>query len=142
MSTLRSRLQELAASFADQLMAAIQSTSLQDLVGTKGDGAYVANGRSGRSAQHHAAPEPVAHAPAKTAKKAGRLPRRSADDIQSALTKVVGLLQKHKDGLRAEEIRANLGMQAKEMPRILKEGLSSKLLRSKGQKRATTYFAK
>jgi hypothetical protein len=33
-------------------------------------------------------------------------------------------------------------MLAKEMPRILKEGLSTKKLTSKGQKRATTYFAK
>lgn len=33
-------------------------------------------------------------------------------------------------------------MQAKEMPRILKEGLSARVLRTKGQKRATTYFAK
>lgn len=58
------------------------------------------------------------------------------------LGKVVGLVKKHKDGLRAEEIRTNLGMLAKEMPRILKEGVATKMLASKGQKRATTYFAK
>jgi hypothetical protein len=55
---------------------------------------------------------------------------------------MVSLLKKHKDGLRAEEIRANLGMEPKEMPRILKEGVSTKKLSSKGQKRATTYFAR
>jgi hypothetical protein len=44
--------------------------------------------------------------------------------------------------MRAEEIRSMLGMQAREMPRILKEGLAKKKLTSKGQKRATTYFAK
>ena len=48
---------------------------------------------------------------------------------------------RHKEGLRAEEIRANLGMEAKELPRVLKEGLAKKKLRSKGQKRATTYTA-
>ena len=58
------------------------------------------------------------------------------------LGKVVGLVKKHKDGLRAEEIRTNLGMLSKEMPRILKEGVSTKKLSTKGQKRATTYFAK
>ena len=42
---------------------------------------------------------------------------------------------------RAEEIRSKLGMQAKEMPRILKQGLAAKKLTSKGHKRATTYFA-
>jgi len=34
-----------------------------------------------------------------------------------------------------------LKMQAKEMPRVLKEGLSTKKLKAKGRKRATTYTA-
>ncbi|HSY25335.1 MAG TPA: hypothetical protein VK841_24585 [Polyangiaceae bacterium] len=81
--------------------------------------------------------------PARAARTAsGRLPRRSADDIATELDKIVALVQKHKDGLRAEQIRTELEMQAKELPRVLKEGLNSKRLRSKGQKRATTYFAK
>jgi hypothetical protein len=54
---------------------------------------------------------------------------------------VVSLVRSHKEGLRAEQIRSELGMQAKEMPRVLKEGLVKRKLRSKGQKRATTYFA-
>jgi hypothetical protein len=43
--------------------------------------------------------------------------------------------------LRAEEIRQALQMEAKEMPRVLKEGLAKKKLKAKGQKRATTYSA-
>jgi len=54
---------------------------------------------------------------------------------------VTSLVKKHKEGLRAEQIREELGLQAKELPRVLKEGLSSRKLKSKGQKRATTYFA-
>ena len=50
-------------------------------------------------------------------------------------------MKKSKNGLRAEQIREQLRMQSKEMPRILKEGLSKKKLKSKGQKRATTYTA-
>jgi hypothetical protein len=42
---------------------------------------------------------------------------------------------------RAEQIRDALKMQSKEMPRVLQEGLAKKKLKSKGQKRATTYFA-
>jgi hypothetical protein len=143
MSTLRSRLDDLAASFASQVMAALQSTSLQDLIGAKAVEA-VTNGRPARATAQLTFPEAVSKSPSSKAppRKPGRLPRRSADEIQAALGKIVSLLQKHKDGLRAEEIRSNLGMQAKEMPRILKEGLASKVLRSKGQKRATTYFAK
>lgn len=42
---------------------------------------------------------------------------------------------------RAEQIRAALKMESKEMPRVLKEGLAKKKLKAKGQKRATTYTA-
>ena len=45
-------------------------------------------------------------------------------------------------GLRAEQIRAQLGLQAKEMPRVLREGVASKKLKSKGQKRSTTYYVR
>jgi hypothetical protein len=72
----------------------------------------------------------------------GRLPRRSAEDIKVALDKVHGLLKGSKTGLRAEQIRKALRLDVREMPRVLKEGLASKKLSSKGQKRATTYFAR
>ena len=100
------------------------------------------NGRPTRAAASAAVSAPTPAPAPRTSRATGRLPRRSADEIAAALDKIVGLLRKHKDGLRAEEIRSNLGMLAKEMPRILKEGLSTKKLTSKGHKRATTYFAK
>lgn len=71
----------------------------------------------------------------------GRLARRSADEIAALLVQVVALVKKSKAGMRAEQIRSTLGMQPREMPRILKEGLSTRKLKTKGQKRATTYFA-
>jgi hypothetical protein len=55
---------------------------------------------------------------------------------------VVSLVKRNKAGLRAEQIHNELGLQAKEMPRILREGLEEKALKSKGQKRATTYSAR
>ncbi|WP_394847349.1 hypothetical protein LZC95_07775 [Pendulispora brunnea] len=54
----------------------------------------------------------------------------------------MNLLKAHAAGLRAEQIRAALGLEAKELPRPLKELLRSKKVKTKGQKRATTYFAK
>jgi hypothetical protein len=74
--------------------------------------------------------------------RSGRLPRRSAEDIAKTLEVVVSLLGSRKNGLRAEQIRTELNMQAKELPRILKEGLGRKKIRAVGQKRATTYFAR
>jgi len=131
MSNLRSRLADLASSFTDSVIDAIRGTSLEELLSE--------SGARGKTRQAEALPRAMPKV-ARTA--SGRLPRRSADDIATELDKIVALVQRHKDGLRAEQIRTELGMQAKELPRVLKEGLNSRRLRSKGQKRATTYFAK
>ena len=76
------------------------------------------------------------------ARSGGRLPRRSAGEIEATLDKIVALLKKHKEGMRAEAIRVASRCRPRRCPRILKEGLATKKLTSKGQKRATTYFAK
>jgi hypothetical protein len=130
MSSLKSRLDSLASSFATEVVRAIQSASLEELLGEVG-GTRRGPGR----------PNGSAAAKQRVPRKSGRLPRRSADDIAKTLERVVALVKRHKQGMRAEQIRAELRMQAKEMPRVLKEGLSKKLLKSRGQKRATTYFA-
>lgn len=54
---------------------------------------------------------------------------------------IVELLQKSAGGLRAEQIRSALGVEAKELPRPLADALSAGRLTKSGQKRATTYFA-
>ncbi|HTB73072.1 MAG TPA: hypothetical protein VK762_07500 [Polyangiaceae bacterium] len=138
MPTLRSQLDALAASFANQIMASLRGASLHDLVGKTDGGRVVGNGRRARGGGGQ--PDPLV-VPTKP-RKPGRLPRRSAEEIAATLNKIVLLVKTQKNGMRAEEIRSKLGMQAKEMPRILKEGLSKKKLTSKGNKRATTYFAK
>lgn len=133
--SLRSALDSLAASFANAVVEAIQGASLQELLAESGGGARRGRGRPPKSKA-----EPVAPA-APLARKPGRLPRRSAEQIAQALSQVVALVKSNKDGLRAEEIRSALQMGAKEMPRVLKEGLAKKKLKAKGQKRATTYSA-
>jgi hypothetical protein len=140
MANLRAQLNTLAANFANQIMAALQSASLQELV-SRGEG----SGGNGRRARvvggGDREPAPLSTPPARKGKN-GRLPRRSAEEIAATLNKVVLLVKTQKNGLRAEEIRSKLGLLPKEMPRILKEGISTKKLTSKGQKRATTYFVK
>lgn len=139
MQNLRSALSELASSFTDSVLEAIRSASIDELVAQTG---AIGTGRRGRSA----APAPTPKAPAAPAKSSrsatsGRLARRTVEEISAALDGVVALVRKNREGLRAEQIRSELGLQAKELPRILKQGLSSRKLKSKGQKRATTYFA-
>jgi hypothetical protein len=140
MPTLNSQLQDLARSFAEQVVEAIRGASLQELV-SNGEGA-AGNGRRARApAGPGDRPDPQSTAPNRKGKN-GRLPRRSPEEIAKALDKILLLVKTHKEGMRAEEIRAKLGLLSKEMPRILKEGLAKKKLASKGQKRATTYLAR
>ncbi len=139
MPTLRSQLDALAANFASQIIAALQGASLQELVSADGGRKAAGNGPRSRATEGGGGqPDPLRTPRGKN----GRLPRRSAADIAKTLDKIVLLVKTQKNGLRAEEIRSKLGMQAKEMPRILKQGLAAKKLTSKGHKRATTYFAK
>lgn len=74
--------------------------------------------------------------------KGGRLARRSIEDVDATLAKIVTEVKKHADGLRAEEIRAALAIDRRELPRVLARGLETKALKAKGQKRAKTYSAK
>ncbi|HSY20604.1 MAG TPA: hypothetical protein VK841_00725 [Polyangiaceae bacterium] len=132
MPSLRSSLEALAESFADSVLDVVRSANMDELIGTQG-------ARSARVVT--TAPTAKLTRPTAKPAKPGRLPRRSAEDIAAALGHVVALVKKNKEGLRAEEIRANLGLESKELPRVLKEGIATKKLKTKGQKRATTYFA-
>jgi hypothetical protein len=131
--SLRSNIQSLAATFADSVLAAIRGASLEDLLAESGVGPPRGPGRPRKSA--------TTSAPSSSRRSSGRLARRSPEQIAKALDQVVALVKGKKDGLRAEQIRAALKMESKEMPRVLKEGLAKRKLKAKGQKRATTYFA-
>ncbi len=134
-TSLQSTLNELAAHFTESVLQAIRGTSLDELVSANASARSSA--RTARPSRRTVAIRPAG----RPSRAGGRLPRRSAEEIAAALQQIVSLVKKHKDGMRAEQIRVELGLQPKEMPRILKEGLDKKALKSKGQKRATTYFA-
>jgi hypothetical protein len=133
-SQLHTQISRLAASFADAILDAIRDLPLEELLASRP--------APRRAAARSLKAPAVAHRMTTTAKSSGRLPRRSAADIAKQVDRVVALVKKRKDGLRAEQIRVELGLLPKEMPRVLKEGLTAKKLTCKGQKRATTYFAK
>jgi hypothetical protein len=118
--TLHSRLNDLASEFTDAILDAIRAASLDELQGLEPGGTTAGRPRMA---------------------KPGRLARRSAEDIAKALDMVVGLVKKTKNGLRAEDIRLALGLDVREMARVLKEGIAKKRLEATGQKRATTYLA-
>ncbi len=134
-SSLRNRLNELAASFSAGVLDAVRGASLEELL-TESSG-----GKSRRPLRAVGVASPSDGEAARSPRRRpGRLPRRSSDAIAEAVEKIVGLLGANPGGLRAEQIRQKLGLQAKELPRPLKEGLEGGRLKKVGRKRATTYF--
>jgi hypothetical protein len=142
-SPLRSALDALASTFTNSVLAAIRGASLDDLQAESGG--WSGNGRSGRGGRRAQTGGGVGQrdplgARGKRAAK-GRLARRSDEQIAKAVDQVVALVKKSKTGLRSEEIKKALGLDRREVPRILKTALAKRRLRAKGQKRATTYTA-
>jgi hypothetical protein len=142
MPTLRSVLNNLAQNFASSIVDAIRSTSLEGLLAEGGGGAPRPGPGRPRGTSTRKTATTAARASASAGKPTDHLVRRSPEEIARAVDLVVKLVKTHPKGLRSEEIRKVFGLDAREMPRVLKEGLAKKLLTSKGQKRATTYFAK
>jgi hypothetical protein len=131
MPDLRSSIQSLAETFAAGVIRAIRASSLEDILAEspaakRGPGRPVSNGGPAQPARSSS----------------GRLPRRTEKDIAAVADTIVALVKQHKEGLRAEQIRAKLSIAKKEWARPLGLALDSKKLAKKGEKRATTYFAK
>jgi hypothetical protein len=132
-ASLRDTIQQLAAEFASGVLGAIRGSSLEDILAEAGGrrgpgrprksstllGEFPAGGRSG---------------------KGDRLGRRSATDLARVVDQITELLSRNPKGLRAEQIRVELGLSAKEIPRPIAKALGSKRIAKSGQKRATTYF--
>ena len=135
-TSLRSALDSLATSFAGAVLDAIKGASLQELLAESGAAPRRGPGRPRGPVAVKATP-----AAPRAVKPSGRLARRSPEEIARTLDKIHGLLKGKKAGMRSEEIREALKLDVREMPRVLKEGLAKKKLKSRGQKRATTYTA-
>ena len=67
--------------------------------------------------------------------------KRSDSDIQKLMDKFVGFVKKN-PGLRIEQINAQLGTSTKDLVIPVRRLVASKLVRTKGEKRSTTYEAK
>ncbi len=148
MSNLETQLQQLAANFAHNVLAALRGASLGDIAGEASGHARTSTAvtstprraRAGRPAKGTRA-APQGAATSRKTGKGGRLMRRSPEAITKEVDRIVALLRGKKDGLRAEQIQAALKLRRKELPKPLAEGLAKKRLKRKGEKRATVYFA-
>jgi hypothetical protein len=138
MSTLRNQIDRLAAQFAGQIIDALRGASLDDLLAIAGTGgASRGRGRPSGGGGHAGGLD----LGGSRRGRGGRLGRRTADDIGKMVDGIVDLLSRSSGGLRAEQIREALNVEAKELPRPLADALKAGRISKSGQKRATTYFA-
>lgn len=130
--SIESQIKELATEFAEALLAAIRSESISSLTGNMPESGP-------RRSKTTRAPAAAVAAARKSPAPSGRLKRRSAEEIAESVQRVAALL-KSAGPLRSEVIREKLGLDVREVPRILKEGVSSKAFKIlSGSKRSTTY---
>ncbi|MBX3210195.1 MAG: hypothetical protein KF764_34505 [Labilithrix sp.] len=70
----------------------------------------------------------------------GALGRRTPQEIEDTMLSIAALLGNSPKGLRAEQIKEALNVEAALLPRPLEVGLESGQIVKTGQKRSTTYF--
>jgi hypothetical protein len=135
--SLHRTIQNLAARFADDIVNAIRSASLQELLaetrGRKGKADTAVEAGAGAGSHGMSRQAPVA---------GKRLARRTQAQIDQYVDAIVALLKKHPEGLRAEQIQRALGLDKRETPRPIAAALQKRLISKKGEKRATTYFSR
>ena len=149
MPTLKTQIASLAETFSAGVLAAIRSASLEEILGGSASFAKRGPGRPPKSSNGAAIarggggqPGPVS-APTRAKRgKGGRLARRSPEQIAQVVESIVGALKKSADGMRSEQLQKLLKLDKKEISGPLAEALDGKKITKKGQRRATTYFAR
>jgi hypothetical protein len=138
-NSLRSTVADLAEVFADRVLEALRSMSLDEVLGVSSRSATPSKGRTAMTPSRGQANGRMA---AGAKESTGTRVRRSTEDMEAVADRIVSLLRGHKEGMRTEQIRAELGLKRKDIARPIALALQAKRITKKGQKRATTYFAK
>ena len=141
MPSLRDTIAELASRLASGVLSAIRDAPMGELLGELDGGGPRGRGARAAAVRVSEPIAPFAGGGRGRTRGGARLPRRSANQIEGVVDRIVALLRANPEGLRSEHIRDQLGLSAKELPRPLKEAERDKKIWKEGQKRATTYFA-
>jgi len=121
-------------SFVNDLSSLIQEAALESVEQALAEASTIP-GRSGRGAR--AAASSFVSLAANRKKGAKRTP----EELEQLIKKLHGYIAKN-PGQRIEQIAQGLDISTKELNLPAKKLISEKKLSTKGQKRATTYFAK
>ena len=142
MPTLKTKVDDLAAAFAEGVLAAIRSSSLEEVLGESGRGSAHTVKRGPGRPRKTAATTPGGTSTGNPGpKKGGRLERRSPSDLEHVVGLIMSALASAPEGLRSEHLQRVLKLNKKEIVRPIELALKAKKIAKKGQKRSTTYYA-
>lgn len=134
MSTLdneiRSRVESFVAEISSLIRQAAVDAAVNALRGQGGAGLGYTGAKRG--------PKPGMAAARRAAAAGGGRVRRTEAQIQQTMSKVLSYIESN-SGSRSEEIRASLNLTAPQTADSLKRLLAEKSIKSKGQRRGTTY---
>jgi hypothetical protein len=119
---LKDQIASLASRFANDVVAAITAAVAERLDGEASPPRGPRGQRSRRGTERNAR-------------------GRTREQVAAIGEKILGALRKVKDGLRAEELRAKVGLARAEIQRPIAQLLAEGRLRKTGEKRSTVYFA-
>lgn len=140
--SLKNRINALAEELTLGVLAAIRSASLEELLAEGGRASTSRAASAPARAESAAAAAPARGRGKRPAAKGGRLPRRSPEQIAEVVESIVGALKKTKTGMRSEQLQKLLKLDKREISGPLNEALAGKKITKKGERRATTYFAR
>ncbi|HEX2672240.1 MAG TPA: DNA-binding protein [Polyangiaceae bacterium] len=124
-------------SFVNDLSSLIQEAALESVEQALAEASTIP-GRGGRGARGAAAASSSFVSLAASRKKGAK---RTPEELEQLIKKLHGYIAKN-PGQRIEQIAQGLDISTKELNLPAKKLISEKKLSTKGQKRATTYFAK
>ncbi len=137
-ATLQDKITEIVAAASEEIVRLVRESSMSEVFSYP-NSAPVARvappaAKPFRQAKPDTAPSKPRPGPT------GRV-RRSPDQLNKDMNAIVALVAKHPTGLRSEQIKQKLGLATKDVPRPIAAALEQKLLKKKGEKRSTTYYA-
>ena len=131
MSNTNAAIREAVESFVEQLRGLVQQAALESVQAALSGGAV--------QARRVAKPGRSAVAAAGTAREKGA--KRTPEELEALVKKLHSHVARN-PGQRIEQIGAALGVATKELVLPARKLLGEKRMSTKGQKRATVYFAK
>jgi len=121
--------------FVNDLSSLIQEAALESVEQALAEASTIPGGRGGRGGR---AAAPSFASLSQNRKKGAK---RTPEELEQLIKKLHGYIAKN-PGQRIEQIAQGLDISTKELNLPAKKLISDKKLSTKGQKRATTYFAK